>query len=121
MIIELELSDEVARLIEYIPNEMKSEILTDLIRQGIYSKSSIRADEAQVKANTDDINRVIKTIEALVAGGTFKSKAISDSIDNDYSSDVKEVKVDSKPKPTVISLSGIDSDDLDDDLLDLLK
>lgn len=115
------MSDEVARLIEYIPNNMRSEILTDLIRQGIYNKSSIRADEAQVRANTDDVNKLIKMIESLAAGGTFKSKAASESVIDSESSAVEEIKEKPKTTPTVISLSGIDSDEFDDDLLDLLK
>lgn len=119
MIIQLELSDEVARLIEYIPDEMKSDILNDLIKQGIYNKSSIRADEAQVRANTDDINRVIKMIESL-ADGTIKRPSVSTSITVEDSSTENEKK-ETQANPTVISLSGLDSDDFDDDLLDLLK
>lgn len=121
MIIELELSDEVARLIEYIPNNMKSEILEDLIKQGIYNKSSIRADEAQVRANTNDINRVIKLIEEL-ADGTIQRKSVSSSISE--TSATKEMVVEEKPvhQTTVISLTGLDGGDmLEDDLLDLLK
>ena len=118
MVIELELSDEVARLIEYIPNNMKSEILEDLIKQGIYNKSSIRADEAQVRANTDDINRVIKLIEEL-ADGTIKRKPTSSAIDE--ISVTKEISEEPKHKTTVVSLTGIGSDDFGDELLDILK
>lgn len=109
----LELDKEVERLIRYIPENVCSEILVDLIKQGIYSKSSVIADEEQIKSNSNDINKVIKLIESLASGSIKQPEVKAQAIEIE-----PEVK---RPQISVINVSGLEDDEFDDDMLSMMK
>lgn len=120
MIIQLELSDEISKLIEYIPKDSLSEIIGDLIKDSVKNKSSVQADAASMQANTEDIKSIMTLLENLSKREVVVAPqpAASPTVSAEVKQDAPKEK-----KPVVISVTDVDSDDLDglEDMLDMLK
>lgn len=108
MKIELTLTDDVYRYIEFIPKEQLSEILSGLLVEAIKNKS----EKAPID-NTNTMSKVMAMIE----------QAVNNKSDNDNEQVKKETKkkvVEQVSKKKVITLDTVNND-IDDDFLEMLK
>ncbi|WP_289751772.1 hypothetical protein [Bacteroides acidifaciens] len=109
----IKLSDKTLRYIQYIPQEMVSDILSDILAEAIENKSYQVASTAEQTISMNAIEEVVSLLKQVTENGVRPQV-----VEN------KETKVD-KPKKTpkkVIALdTSVDLGDMDDDLLDMLK
>lgn len=123
MVIQLDLDEEVIKLIEYIPDDLLSGILNKLIKDGIHLQSSIQANDEQKEKNTGDIARVVELMEQL-AKQRLTAPVIApmaQSTETTTSQEIVEKVEVSKPAPKLVSFTGLDDDELDDDFMSIMK
>lgn len=112
MKITLDLSEDVWRLIEYLPEDMLPAILSDIIKEAILSKSSVAADDSSRVQSSKEINSLIEQIQTLVATGVTVP-----TIEEVPAKKKKSEKV--KAKVEVVASS--DVGDIDPDFLAMMK
>ena len=103
MKIEIDLDSHVFSLIEYIPRDELPGVLSNLIKEVIESKSSIRVNEAVQSSNSMEVRKIMDFMESL-ASNTVPV--------NTDSKDSKSVKKD-KPKIQAVTSADIDLSELD--------
>lgn len=112
MRVELDLADEVAGYIEYIPKDKLSSILSGLLVEAIKNKSSQKASAEDTNASSAAISEVMTLLKQMASG----------TVVNTTKQTVEKDDKPRKPPKKVITLdASLEADGMDDDLLAMLK